>query len=39
MLQAIYEHVFPSVKVNANISDIFEISLGLKQGEPLSLLL
>lgn len=39
LLQAIYEHVSASVKVNANISDIFEISLGLKQGEPLSPLL
>lgn len=39
MLQAIYLNVSASVKVNAKLSDISEISLGLKQGEPLSPLL
>ena len=34
-----YGKVVAAIKVNANISDYFEVSLGVKQGEPLSPLL
>ena len=41
MLKAIYSSVLSCVKINANtnMSDFFDVTLGLKQGEPLSPLL
>ena len=39
ILRSLCNKVFAAVKSNANVSDYFEVSLGVKQGEPLSLLL
>ena len=39
IIGSLYGKVFAAVKLNANISDYFEVSLGVKQGEPLSPLL
>ena len=39
MIISLYAKVFAAVKLNGNISDNFEVSLGVKQGEPLSPLL
>lgn len=39
ILKSLYKKVSSCIKANSNISDFFEISLGLKQGEPLSPLL
>lgn len=36
ILQSIYRQVSACIKLNSNLSDFFEISLGLKQGEPLA---
>ena len=38
MIKAIYSHVSSCVKLsnNSNISDCFNVAIGLKQGEPLS---
>ena len=39
IIKSLYGKVFAAIKLNANISDYFEVSLGVKQGEPLSPLL
>ena len=39
MIKSLYAKFFAAVKLNGNISDYFEVSLGVKQGEPLSPLL
>ena len=39
MVRSLYRRVLAAIKINADISDYFEISLGVKQGEPLSPLL
>ena len=39
MIKSLYAKVFAAVKLNGNISDYFEVSLGVKQGGPLSPLL
>lgn len=36
MLKSIYSQVSACVKAYTNVSDFFEVALGLKQGEPLS---
>ena len=39
LIKSFYAKVFAAVKFNGNISDYFEVSLGVKQGKPLSSLL
>ena len=39
IIKSLYGKVFAAVKLNAKVSDYFEVSLGVKQGEPLSPLL
>ena len=39
IIQSLYGKVFAAVKLNAKVSYNFEVSLGVKQGEPLSPLL
>jgi len=38
MITAIYSHVSSCVKLsnNSNVADLFNVAIGLKQGEPLS---
>ncbi len=36
MIKAIYQNVLACVRVNSDSSDLFDVTLGLKQGEPLS---
>lgn len=38
-IKSLYEKVLASIKFSGNMSDFFEISIGVKQGEPLSALL
>ncbi|MES9881010.1 MAG: reverse transcriptase domain-containing protein [Sedimenticola sp.] len=39
MLKAIYRKVLACVRVHSDVSDLFDVGLGVKQGEPLSPLL
>ena len=39
MIKSLYSKVLAAVKLQTDVSSFFEISLGVKQGEPLSPLL